>query len=114
MVDIQTEKLGSVTVAHVSGHLTRDVDETFAGQVMELVSDGDARLVLDLAGLETIDSSGLSSMITIVTRARMSGGDVALAAPNAFVTGVLAVTRLDKFFNVHESINAARAALGGS
>jgi len=112
MVDIQTEKLGSVTVAHVSGKLSGGAEEAFADQLTEFVSDGHARLVLDLAGLESIDSSGLSSMITIVTRARMSGGDVALAAPNAFVSGVLAVTRLDKFFTVHESIDAACAAIG--
>ena len=111
MVEIQTEKVGSVTVAHVSGNLTSDGKDAFADQMIEFVSDGDALIVLDLAGLETIDSSGLSSMINIVTRARMRGGDVALTAPNAFVTGVLDVTRLNKFFNVHESIGAARAAL---
>ncbi len=114
MIDLQTEKVGSVIIARVTGDLSGDGEETFADQVIEFVSEGEARLIVDLTGLESIDSSGLSSLINIATRARMRGGDVALVAPNAFVSGVLSVTRLDTWFSVHESIDSARAALEGS
>ncbi len=114
MIDLQTEKVGSVTVARVTGNLNGTGEETFEDQVIEFVSEGEARLILDLAGLESIDSSGLSSLINIAARARMRGGDVSLVAPNAFVSAVLSVTRLDNWFSVHESVDAARAALEGS
>ena len=114
MVEIHTEKVGSVTVAHLNGALTSDQGDGFAERVLEMVFDDDAPFVLELADLETIDSCGLGALITIATRTRMRGNDVALAAPNAFVNGVLGITQLDKFFNVHESIDAACAALEGN
>ena len=57
-------------------------------------------MAIDLAGLSSINSTGLAELIAIVTRSRLTHGRVALVSPSPFVAGVLSVTRLDKWFDI--------------
>ncbi len=111
MFEIQTDNKNVFTVVRLSGELTElDVDrltETLAD-----VAYGElARVAVDLSGLKTIDSSGLSALITVVTRARLTQGRVVLVAPSPFVSGVLGVTRLDKWFDMCDTMADAEQKL---
>lgn len=64
-------------------------------------------LIVDLAGLEFIDSSGLAALVLARKRARQAGGDLLLAAPQAQVLRVLAAARLAGVFDVHASVGQA-------
>ena len=108
---ITVERNGSIPIARVAGELNGSCQEEFLDTVVEFVSASKAKLVLDLAGLETVDSSGLSALINLVTRARLGGGNVALVSPSAFVSGVMHATRLDTWFDVFESVELARQML---
>ena len=108
---ITVERNGSIPIARVAGELNGSCQEEFLDTVVEFVSASKAKLVLDLAGLETVDSSGLSALINLVTRARLGGGNVALVSPSAFVNGVMHATRLDTWFDVFESVELARQML---
>ena len=96
---INVETDGSIPVARVSGGLNGSCQEEFLDAIVEFVSVSNSKLVLDLAGLETVDSSGLAALIHLVTRARLGGGSVALVSPSAFVKGVMQATRLDSWFD---------------
>ena len=63
-----------------------------------IIMEENSRVDVDLSCLQTIDSSGLSALIHLVSRARMRGAEVALVSPTPFVRGVMEVTRLDSFF----------------
>ena len=108
---ITVERNGSIPIARVAGELNGSCQEEFLDTVVEFVSASKAKLVLDLAGLETVDSSGLSALINLVTRARLGGGNVAPVSPSAFVNGVMHATRLDTWFDVFESVELARQML---
>ena len=95
----------------MSGELNGSCQEEFLDAIVEFVSPSKAKLVLDLAGLKTVDSSGLSALINLITRARLGGGTVAIVSPRAFVKGVLHTTRLDTWFDIFESVELAREAL---
>ncbi len=110
-ITISVERDGSVPVARVSGELNGSCQEEFLNTIVEFVSASKAKLVLDLAGLKTVDSSGLSALINLVTRARLGGGNVALVSPSAFVHGVMHATRLDTWFDIFESVELARQTL---
>ena len=51
-------------------------------------------LIVNLAGLEFIDCSGLTALLLARKQARKAGGDLLLAAPQDQVLRVLAATRL--------------------
>ncbi len=108
---IKVERNGLIPVARASGELNGQSQEEFLDAIVEFVSPTKAKLVLDLAGLKTVDSSGLAALIHLVTRARLGGGNVALVSPSAFVHGVMHATRLDTWFDIFESVELARQML---
>jgi anti-sigma B factor antagonist len=74
------------------------------------VAGGDRAVIVDLAGLEFIDSSGVAALVLVRAQARRAGGDLLLAAPRDQVTRVLTLTRLIDVFSVHASVEQAHLA----
>ncbi len=111
MLDIRTESGASFTVVRLAGELT-ELDVEQLTEVFGDVAYGDnARVAVELSGLKTIDSSGLSALITVVTRSRLTQGRLVLVAPSPFVAGVLGVTRLDTWFDLCDSLVEAERML---
>ncbi len=99
--------LPGFTVARLTGELgTTDVAR-FIDTLYEYAAGDGAMLAVDLSGLDAIDSRGLSALIQLVTRSRMSQARVILVGPNPMVGGVLNVTRLDTWFEVCATLDEA-------
>jgi anti-sigma B factor antagonist len=64
-------------------------------------------VIVDLAGLDYIDAAGLGVLVRVLKRARRSGGDLPLAAPQELVRKVLTVTGLIDVFSVYPSVSEA-------
>jgi len=71
-------------------------------------------MIVDLAGLEFIDSSGLAALVRVRERARLAGGDLLLAAPQGQVLRLLSLTRLIDDFSIHASVDEAASDAGRS
>ncbi|MFG2576962.1 STAS domain-containing protein [Streptomyces sp. NPDC048481] len=65
------------------------------------------RLVLDLAGMDFCDSSGISALIAARNLAQAAGAEVALAAVPAHTVRVLHVVGLDQIFPLYPDSDAA-------
>ena len=87
-------------------------DAASAAAALTAVAVRARELIVDLAGLEFIDSSGLAALVVARKQARKAGGDLLLAAPQDQVLRVLAATRLTGVFAVHASVGQA-AGRGG-
>ncbi len=81
------------------------------GQATGLLEEIDAaieknenKILLNLAELKYLNSSGLNVIINILTRARKSGGDVAICNVNKKITELLIITKLNSVFNVCDSV----------
>ena len=61
------------------------------------------RMVLDLTGVDRIDSTGMGLLVRFLTRIRNRGGDLRLCSPSQFVRKLLAATKLDSVFLVNTS-----------
>jgi anti-anti-sigma factor len=70
------------------------------------------QIIIDLAGLEFIDCSGLAALAGVRRQARQAGGDVLLAAPQPQPQRILAAAGLIHVFSVHASVREAAAAGG--
>jgi len=62
-----------------------------------------ARMVVDLRGVDRIDSMGLGLLVRFLTRSRDKGGDVRLCSPTQFVRKLLSATKLDSVFLIYTS-----------
>lgn len=109
---IRFEQQDGHTLARLSGSLGTADAPVLTDELADYAFGESARLAVDLSGLTTLDSAGLSSLIHVVTRARMTGGRVVLVGPCSFVAGVFAVTNLDKWFDICNTVEEAAARLG--
>ena len=69
------------------------------------------RLVIDLTGIESVDSAGLGEMVFVHTWADAAGYALKFAAPRKSIRQLLELTNLISVFDVHESVIEAVAAV---
>jgi anti-anti-sigma factor len=84
--------------------------EAFERQLQQLIRAGYRNLVVDLAGVEAIDSAGIRALVRAHTSARRVDGTLRLAAARRRVTEVLELSHLSGIFQIHESVDAAKIA----
>lgn len=73
-------------------------------EIEEGVAKNENKILLNLADLKYLNSSGLNVIINILTKARKSGGDVAICNVNKKITELLVITKLNSVFNVCDSV----------
>ena len=69
------------------------------------------RLVVDLAGVERVDSAGLGELVMLHMWADGMGYAVAFASPKARVRELLELTNLTSMLDVHETLEEALHAV---
>jgi anti-anti-sigma factor len=67
-------------------------------QVSELLASGNNLVMLDLADVNFIDSSGLGALIIALKMLRTAGGDLYLCSIAEPVRNLLSMTRMDRLF----------------
>jgi anti-sigma B factor antagonist len=65
-----------------------------------------AQIVVDMAGVEFCDSTGMNVLLAAHRQACEQGGALALAQPRAAVRKILEVTGLRSVFTVHDDLAA--------
>jgi anti-sigma B factor antagonist len=75
------------------------------------IEKNETKILLNLTELKYLNSSGLNIFINILTKARKSGGDVAICNVNKKITELLVITKLNSVFNVCDSIEKGIAIL---
>jgi anti-sigma B factor antagonist len=70
------------------------------------------RIIMNLAGLEFIDASGMAALARGRRHARQAGGDLLLAAPRRPVRRVLEILWEADSFAIHASVAEAAASAG--
>ena len=89
------------------GQLDDSTHRPFRDTIHPLFAERGAKVIVNLAAAKWLNSEGISAMVRLVTDANTRGCHVIYAAPNAFVSEVLAVTRLDSFFDITPSVDEA-------
>ena len=84
--------------------------EAFERHLQQVSRSGYRQLVIDLSGVQAIDSAGIRALVRGHTTALRLGGRVRLAAPSPAVRRVLELSHLLSVFEIYESVDAARIA----
>lgn len=103
MLEISTRISGDVTIVGLQGKATIGANtDLLSRQLRKLAADGVRKLLLDLADLEQIDSSGIAAILGTYVSLRRQGGSVKLVRPSDRVREVLEVMRLLEFIPAYE------------
>ncbi|MBX7450889.1 STAS domain-containing protein [Mycolicibacterium sp. 3033] len=92
-----------VAVVRADTRLTMVSAPGLRKELYDIVENGTARIVVDLAATEFIDSSGLGALISGLKLARQAGGDLRIASVNEQVRTVLELTNLDRILIAYDS-----------
>ena len=76
-------------------------------QARDLCEERPAKLVVDLSRVDYMDSSGIGTLVEIFRRVKGFEGEMILVALQPRVRGVFEITKLDKFFTIHDSVAEA-------
>lgn len=95
---------GDVAVATVSGELDVFTSSAFREGLLRLISEENERsLVVNLAGVNFIDSTGTGVLVGVWHRVRATDGALVVAAPSRQARGILEMTGLARTFPVYET-----------
>ncbi len=97
-----------VAVVELVGRLTLgEACQLLLQKVDELLRANKARVVLEMVGLEFMDSAGLGTVVACYGKAKKVGGNLVLAAPQKKVADTFKITHMD---SVVKSFPTAEAA----
>jgi anti-sigma B factor antagonist len=98
-----TRKAGDVTIVDISGRIELGEESAaLRDLVINLLGKGDKKILLNLAGVNYIDSSGLGSLVSAFTSARKVGGELKLLNLTEKVDNLMEITKLYTVFDIKE------------
>jgi anti-sigma B factor antagonist len=95
----------------VTGEIHVSTAPEFSRLLNEAIESGKTQVVLDLSGVEFIDSTGLSVLLNGLRRVTRRGGRMALVCTNPTVLRLFIITRLDSTFKIVGSREEALEAI---
>jgi len=102
-VKLTTRQVGDVTVVDAVGRITLgEGASTFRDTVRELVASGHKKMLLNLAEVSYIDSSGIGEMVSGFTTVANQGGQLKLLNLTKRVKDLLQITKLYTVFEVFD------------
>ena len=111
-LSIQEQEVGGVTVVRAEGRLTlTDSNGALKNMISSLVESGRTRIVLNLAGVPYVDSSGLGEIASAHVTVSKIGGTLLLSAVHERVMEALTITKLTRVLIAEKDEPSAVARL---
>ncbi|GIV36820.1 MAG: hypothetical protein KatS3mg032_1199 [Cyclobacteriaceae bacterium] len=96
---LATETQNRRLILRLHGNLMTDTDGAPVIQAAEnALQQHITQCIVDISGLQYINSSGIGVLITLLTKFRNRGGDVYLMNPSESVRKLLVITKLNSIF----------------
>lgn len=102
-------ELDRVSVISIEGDLDGNAAEQLSAVVSEAIDSNPVRVVLDLAGLGFMNSSGIAAVVGILRQARAAGVELAATGLSDHYRHIFHITRLDQEIAVYPDISDATA-----
>jgi anti-anti-sigma factor len=109
-MNVTETRAGGHVVVTPTGRLDSATSSAFERQLAAIVSRGDARIVLDLGGVDYISSVGLSAILSAAKKVKAANGRLALAGLNDRVRLVFEMSGFLRLLPAFPSVAEAVAA----
>lgn len=101
----------TTSVLTLSGELTIDQADAFRRACTERLEAGARDMILEMTHLALLDSAGLELLLWLSEELAGRGGQLRFVSPDETVLKILHVTRLDRRFDIHHSVESAAKSM---
>lgn len=112
-LEVSYLKYGQVGLITAQGGLVLGPPVESLRQTLDNLTDhGETQLVLNLAGIDRLDSSGIGLLVKVLQTCKGAGGNIKLTALPKVVMQTLSMCRLLPLFDVYDQDEDAIASFG--
>jgi len=105
---LSDREMNSIVILEPRGKIMGGPDASLLhDKLYELIENDKKRIVIDLAGVEWMNSTGLGILISSYTTLRNHQGELKLANVTDKIRSLLTITKLVTVFEAHDSVDAA-------
>ena len=109
-MEIVQEQVNGADVLRLEGRLDASSAKEIKDRISDLAKNKRVNLVVDMAGINFIDSSGLGSLVASLRSVNNLGGDIRIASLQDQVRAIFELTRLHRIFEIFDdSLTAAKS-----
>jgi anti-sigma B factor antagonist len=96
-----TRQVGSVTIVDITDNIVFGEDWALLHSLVSgLLGNGYKWIVFNLSGVDHVDSSGLSYLVSALASVRRTHGELKLLKPTKKVQDTMRLTKLDAVFDI--------------
>jgi len=106
-LSVEARNHGDVVIVHCQGRIVYRDEAAALSRVVGEVLGNRSKLVLDLAGVSSIDSAGIGELALLQTWAQDRNAELKCAGPSTVVRTLLELTNLDSVLDVHPTVDSA-------
>jgi anti-sigma B factor antagonist len=108
---VSSRETGGVAIFDLEGRITLgDGSEALRDLVRERLNSGQTKILLNMAGIVYMDSSGLGELVSGLRAVQAKGGDLKLLNLTKKINDLLQITRLNTVFDIHKDEAQALAS----
>lgn len=104
---LATKDEGDRTVVEVGGEIDVYTAPKLREQLVDLVNAGRYHLIVDMEGVEFLDSTGLGVLVGGLKRVRAHDGSLRLVCTQERILKIFRITGLTKVFPIHDTVAEA-------
>jgi anti-sigma B factor antagonist len=111
---ITTRELGDALAVDIQGRIAlADGTAMLRETIRDLVERGNKCIVMNMAGVDFVDSAGLGELVRSHASIRNHGGQLKIVSPSKHIHDLLRMTKLDRVFDIEQDEASALNSFGG-
>ena len=108
-LSLATRSVSDRVVLEIGGEIDVYTAPRLRERLVEMVGAGNSHIIVDLAGVDFLDSTGLGVLVGAHRRLRGGGGSLSLMIPHERLLKIFRITGLDTVFDIYGSVQDAIA-----
>jgi len=112
MLKMNTRVVGGIPVLECHGRIVFGEESSALRESVHRLVEENSRLVLNLGGVNYIDSGGLGTLVALYTSGKRNGSTIKLASLTQRVDDLMQVTKLLTVFEVYDNEQSALESFG--
>jgi anti-sigma B factor antagonist len=113
-LEVETSQAGDATVLSLRGEIDVYTAPRLRQAIVDLVDGGVRGIVVDMGGVDFLDSTGLGVLVEGLKRTRGKDGNLSIVATQDKILKIFDITGLTKAFDMYASLDQALAAAPGA